>query len=68
MNEESKPQIVYFPSRGNAQVLRMLLIEMEIDYEDVFVDQKSGIPASLKEKYNLEFSQIPYLIHDGYLI
>ena len=45
MQENNKVQLVYFPNRGNAQPIRILLMALGVDYEDVFVPVKTGIPS-----------------------
>ena len=55
MIDESKVRIVSFKTRGGAQAIRMLLIAIGVEYEDVFISYKTGIPSDIKKQYNLDF-------------
>ena len=68
MQENNKVQLVYFPNRGNAQPIRILLMALGVDYEDVFVPVKTGIPSQYVEKYGLQMNRLPYLIHGDHII
>lgn len=61
MNEE-KPILVYYRIRANAEVIRMLLFEIGVDFKDEFIAH-DGIPPYLTDQYQMELRDVPYFIH-----
>jgi len=56
-----KPKLYYFAGRGRAELVRYVLAEAAVDYDDVRLDDIK----SLKENGSLPFGQVPMCQVDG---
>jgi len=63
-----KPILIYFKTRGNAQVIRSVLLEAGVEFEEVFVSWDGYLDPQIIEKYKLDLKSLPYLIHNGLAI
>lgn len=64
-SNNNKPILIYFKTRGNAQVIRCVLLEAGIDFDEVYVGWNGYLDPQIIEKYKLDLKSLPYLIHNG---
>ena len=61
-------QLYYFRSRGRAEVIRIMLNYLQLDYQDIFIDTNTAMEALRTQRLS-PFKQIPILyIDDQYLV
>lgn len=67
MNSEQnqKPALVYFKIRGHAQVIRSVLLEIGVEFDEIVVSNNGYLDPSIVDRYGIEIQNLPYLIHNG---
>lgn len=60
-----KPVLIYFKIRGHAQIIRSMLLEMGVEFEEMIVSNMGYLEPSIIEKYGIQIQNLPYLIHKG---
>lgn len=68
IRDPSIPVIVYYKARGHAQIIRSILLEIGVPFQEVYVSCEHGIPEDIAQRYNLSMKNIPYLIHENQVI
>jgi glutathione S-transferase len=67
--EQQGPLLIYYNARGTCQIIRSVLLEIGIKYDEVFVDCQGHIPYELTDLgYKFTVKELPYLIHNGLVI
>jgi len=61
----NKPVLIYFKIRGHAQIIREVLLEIGVEFDEVFVTDNGYLDPSIINKYEIEIQKLPYLIHNG---
>lgn len=60
--------LIYFKTRGNAQVIRSVLYEIGAEFQEIFIPYKGTIDQTIVEKYKLDLKNLPYFIHGDIVI
>lgn len=47
--EQQRPILIYYNTRGNCQVIRTLLLYIEVEFDEISVDCKGNIPYELRD-------------------
>lgn len=63
MNENSNIILVYFNCRGLAHILRMLLLEIGVPFEEAHIDSNGSIPEHIR-KHNITLCMVPCIVHE----
>ena len=70
LGEEERPKLGYWDIRGLAQQIRLLLVYLDVDFEDVAYVQGDGPDYSnqewldVKDTLGLDFPNLPYFIDE----
>lgn len=70
MQEEypDKPVLIYFKIRGNAQIIRSVLLEIGVAFDELYVTKDGYLDPQIIKKYGLQMDKLPYIVHQGHAI
>lgn len=53
LEEKQKPILVYFKIRGHAQVIRSVMLEIGVEFEEIFVTHDGYLDPSIIKQYDI---------------
>ena len=66
--ENQKPTLIYFKTRGYAQIIRCVLFQIGVDFNEKFIPFKEPVDPAILKEYKIEIKNLPYLIHNNMTI
>lgn len=66
MDEEKsdKLSLVYYNSRGLCQIIRYVLLVIDIPFNEIFIEMNEKIPKSLSD-LGVDLSKVPCILSEG---
>ena len=68
MQNHNKPILIYFNTRGNAQVIRSVLLEIGVPFDEIFVPLNGHLDQQIISKYKMDLKNLPYFVHNDLII
>jgi hypothetical protein len=52
-DQSEKPILIYYNIRGNAQIIRSVLLEIGVEFDEIFVTKEGYLHPDIIQKYGI---------------